>query len=68
MDVLNNPNTEHDYYDYHNPARVFERKVKALYAKAEREFFHGRGSPWEYEEQLRKIDEYVKIWTKRASA
>jgi len=66
MDVLNNPNLEAAWNDHYNsPERVLERKAKALYAKAEREFFRGRGSHWEYEDQLRKIDEYVEIWTKR---
>ena len=66
MDVLNNPNLERDHYEYFNPAMVLERKAKALYAKAEREFFtNNRWSHWDYEERLKKIDEYVKIWTKR---
>ena len=67
MDVLNNPNLERDtWHDYLSPERVLERKVKAMYAKAEREFFRdNRMSHWDYEERLKKIDEYVEIWTKR---
>ena len=67
MDVLNNPNLERDsWHDYLSPERVLERKVARLRAKAEREFFHRGGSRWEYEDQLRKIDEYVEIHEKRA--
>ena len=65
MDVLSNPNLERDYYDYSKPAFALERKAQRLRAKAEREFFSRSGNSWEYEDQLRKIDEYVTIWTKR---
>ena len=69
MDVLSNPNLERDYYDYSKPAFALERKAQRLRAKAEREFFtNNRMSHWDYEELLKKIDEYVKIWTKRNNA
>ena len=67
MDVLNHPALERpDYYDYNSPERVLERKVKAMQAKAEREFFNNpRWTHWDYEERLTKIDQFVKIWKKR---
>jgi hypothetical protein len=54
------------YYEYNNPERVLERKVSRLLAKAEREYFAigSRMTAWDYEDQLKKIDEYKKIWTK----
>jgi hypothetical protein len=70
---VNNPNLERECEDFVKEIMDFseyelERKAKQLYGKAEREFFNNRMSLWEYEERLRKIDEYVKIWTKRNAA
>ena len=70
---VNNPNLERECEDFVKEIMDFseyalERKAKQLYGKAEREFFNNRMSLWEYEERLRKIDESVKIWTKRNAA
>ena len=67
MDVLKNPDLGRDtWLEYGSPAQVLERKVKAMQAKAEREFFNNpRWSHWDYEIRLKKIDDYVKVWNKR---
>ena len=67
---VNNPNLERECEDFVKEIMDFseyelERKAKQLYGKAEREFFNNRMSLWEYEERLTKIDQFVKIWTKR---